>query len=223
MSQQLEEYKEYYKARLKKYEGNPLYANIYKVEKELCDLVVSCTSMEDESIREKMIELSVQCGIALVKDQYAIRKKWYEEMQEPIKVKGAQRILDGIDQVKDAMELTSFLSEQEALNSKEQSVDGLTSHFYSAFTGLENIESWEKAEVPGEWKSEINKWVEDDIASDRKLWSENTVHYARDWDPNWKMDYDKVWEFRHRRLIPIPDAEVTVKIESHKRVTDNNQ
>ena len=60
-------------------------------------------------------------------------------------------------------------------NSVKISIDLFTDEFYSDFKVLEDIEVWEKAEVPDEWKAEIKESIQKDVESGRKQWEEDIL------------------------------------------------
>ena len=88
MDQRHQEYIEYYKARVKKYENNPLYRNSYQTEKAIYDAIAGANDLDEFKTRLEQGNLTVKNAIALVKDQENARKKFYEEINQPIKAKG---------------------------------------------------------------------------------------------------------------------------------------
>jgi hypothetical protein len=55
------------------------------------------------------------------------------------------------------------------------------------------------------------------IDSGREAWVKDVLPSVRNWDPDWKFNFDLIWEERHRRLIPVPDEIVKKRIEQFKR------
>lgn len=217
MEQRHKEYIEYYQSRLKKYEKNPLYINSYQSEKALYDAIANAANIEEFGNTVESQNLAVKNAIALVKDQETARKKHYEEIQEDIRLHAPQRILDLLDSVETDLELINMISDVESEVSIEITVDLFTQEIYNDLMMLEEIEVYQSAEVPDEWKKEINqqrpqKMIEDGI----KEWNEFIVPNARNWDPNWQYNTSLIWEERHRRIMPFPDEILKKRITQFK-------
>ncbi len=217
MDQRQADYTKYYRVRMKKYEGNPLYKNSYVTEKALYELMATATSEEEYKAKFQQGNLHTKNALALVKDQETAEKAHWESLQETIKAKGCAAILAVIDSFSDVMTMITETNNIRQKNSLEQSVDGFVDGFYSDFLVLENIEVYEKAEVPSRWKAEREQSVREMIEEGRKLFREVTLPRAQEWDPNWKWNHDLVWEARHRRVIPVPDETIKRRIPEHKR------
>lgn len=217
MDQRQAEYAEYYKVRMKKYEGNPLYKNSYETEKALYELMATATSEAEYKAKFQQGNLNTKNAIALVKDQETAEKAHWESLQETIKAKGCAAILAVIDSFNDVMTMITETNNIRQKNSLEQSVDGFVDGFYSDFLALENIEVHEKADVPSRWRAEREDSIREMKAEGRKLFEEVTLPRAREWDPDWKWNHDLVWEVRHRRVIPVPDETIKRRIPQHKK------
>jgi hypothetical protein len=217
MDQRHQEYLEYYKARMVKYEGNPLYPNSYAAEKAVYDALASCTELGEFKQKLQAGNLNVKVALALVKDQEIAEKKHWEELNEPIKARGCQRILDVIDTFTDINTMITETNNLRQQTSMEISIDGFTDYFYNDFGGMENIEEYAKAEIPDKWKSETEKSVAEMYADAKKLYEEVTLPRTREWSSDWNMNYDLIWEDRHRRVIPVPDATIKRLIPEHKK------
>ena len=216
MDQRHAEYIDYYKARMKKYEGNPLYPNSYASEKALYDAIAGITDLEEFKTKMQQGNLHTKNAIALVKDQETAEKKHWEDLKEPIKAKGCAAVLAVIDSFNDVMTMVTETNNIRQKNSLEQSVDGFIDGFYSDFLALENIEVYEKADVPSRWRAEREDSIREMKADGKKLFAEVTLPRAREWDPNWKWNHELVWEDRHRRVIPVPDETIRRRIPQHK-------
>lgn len=216
MDQRHAEYIDYYKARMKKYEGNPLYPNSYASEKALYDAIAGITDLEEFKTKMQQGNLHTKNAIALVKDQETAEKKHWEDLKEPIKAKGCASVLAVIDSFNDVMTMITETNNIRQKNSLEQSVDGFIDGFYSDFLALENIEVYEKADVPSRWRAEREDSIREMKADGKKLFAEVTLPRAREWDPNWKWNHELVWEDRHRRVIPVPDETIRRRIPQHK-------
>lgn len=211
------EYTEYYKSRMLKYEGNPMYENSYKTEKDLYEAIANSSSLEEfrKELNEK--NLAVKNAIALVKDKETARKKHFEEIKEFIRLKAPVRILEITDSIQNETELIQKSNEIESEVSIEISVDLFTDIFYSDFPMLENIEVWQTAEVPEEWKQDLNNYIKEAFVQGRETWEKEIIPNARNWKPDWTFDFNLISEERHRRLIPVSDETTEKRIEQFKK------
>ncbi len=217
MEKRHQEYMEYYQARLKKYENNPLYPHSYQSEKELYEAIVNSENLDEFGRKVEDRNLAVENAIALVKDQETARKKLYQELKEEIRLHAPLRILDVIETLKTDLELTNTVSEIEGEVSNEISLDLFTEEIYYDLLSLEEIEVFQSAEVPDEWKQEINQdYPQELITMGHEDWNESVIPNAHKWDPEWQYNFDLIWEERHRRLIPIPDEVLKKRIEQFK-------
>lgn len=212
-----QEYIDYYHVRMKKYENNSLYPHSYQSEKELYDAIANSKDLEEFGRKVEEGNLAVENAIALVKDQETARKNLYQELKEKIRLHAPLRILDVVDTVTTDTELVNSVSEIEGEVNVEITLDLFTDQIYHDLMILEEIEVYQKAEVPDEWKKEINQeHPQELIDQGRKDWMDHVLPNAQQWDPHWQYDFDLIWEDRHRRLIPIPDQVLKKRIEQFK-------
>jgi len=217
MDQRLQEYLDYYNVRMNKYKDNPLYQNSYESEKSMYEALNSCENLEEFRSKLGDENLPLKNAVALTKDKSLARKELYENIKEFIRKKAPEQTLAMIETVQSVNELTKRANEIEVAVGIEISIDLMTSYFYSDFIALENIEVWQNAEIPDEWQKEIHEeWVNETIAEGIKLWQEVMVPESQKWQPDWKFDFDLLWEDRHRRLIPVPDEIVMKRIQQFK-------
>lgn len=218
MEKRHEEYIKYYEVRFKKYENNPLYKNSYQAEKKMYEAIKNAKDLKEFGEILKKEKLNLKCAIALVKDQETARLNHYKSINEHVRAKAPEMILQIIDDVQDINELTAKVSEIDTKISREISIDLFTDQFYYDLLNLENIEIYEKARLPeGEWKEESKKFLEREINHFKKSWNENILPENRKWQNDWDLNYDNIWEDRHRRKIPTPDEVVKTRIEEHKK------
>jgi hypothetical protein len=202
---------------MQRWQNNAVYSNSYLSEKALYEFVVACGTMEALQGRaEEFKALTVKNAIALVKDQEALREKAYKYCKETIREKGPANILAQADTVQTDMDLVSMVNKAMQQNSIEITVDELLAMFYSDFVIMENIEVYQQAEIPGEWKEKVKGYAQDIFDSCKKLWQQEQLPAARQWQPAWILDYNLLHEERHRRLIPVNDTELDKKIALHK-------
>lgn len=202
---------------MKKYENNPLYANSYQSEKALYDAIANATDLNEFKQILESGNLAVKDAIALVKDQSMARRKLYQEIKEEIRLHAPEKILEVIESVETDAELTSTVSEIESEVNIEITVDLFTDQISYDLLILEEIEVFQTAEVPDEWKKEINQdYPQELIKNGIDNWNDSILPQARNWDPHWQYDFSLIWEDRHRRLIPIPDEVLQKRINQFK-------
>lgn len=217
MEKRHQEYLEYYSSRLKKYENNPLYANSYQSEKDLYDAIANSTDLKEFGEKVESGNLAVKNAIALVKDQETARKKLYQELKEEIKLHAPLRILNAVDSVTTDLELINIVNDIENEVNIEILLDLFTEELYYDLMILEEIDVYQSAEVPDEWKKEINKdYPQEMIEEGIREWNKSIVPNARNWDPGWQYNFNLIWEDRHRRLIPIPDEVLKKRVKQFK-------
>ena len=217
MEQRHQEYLDYYRVRMRKYENNSLYAHSFESEKKLFDALSQCERLEDFRAKVEGENLALNNAVALVKDQALARLELYQSIKEFVRARAPRQILDMVDGVGSVGELTTKVNETEVKVGIEISVDQLTWYFYSDFIAMENIEVWQTAEIPAEWQHEIrHEWVDETIAEGRKLWQNTVLPESRKWSPDWQFDFGLIAEDRHRRLIPVPEDVVQRRIQQFK-------
>jgi hypothetical protein len=218
MDQRHKDYIDYYRVRMQKYENNPVYKNSLEAEKAMYDAISGIQELEE--FREKMQSgnLNVKCGIALVKDQETARIQHYKDINEPIRSHAPERILEMVDNITTDMDLVEKVNSINSEVSIEVSVDNLIRQFIYDLDSLENIEVWQNAEVPAEYKQRVNiEYSEENKAEYQKILNGNILPRAKEWDPNWDFDYSLLWEERHRRRIFFSDELLKKRIEQHKK------
>ncbi|MDO8870772.1 MAG: hypothetical protein Q7V10_08505 [Methanobacteriaceae archaeon] len=217
MNQRHQEYVKYYESRLKKYENNLLYPYSYKSEKALYDAISESEDLEEFGQKVEWGNLAVKNAIALVKDQETARKNLLIELKEEIRLHAPSRILDIVDSLKTDVELINTVSEIEGDVNVEVTLDLFTDQIRYDLMILEEIEVYQSAEVPDEWKNEINQENPQElIKQGNKQWEDAMLPQAQKWDPPWQYQSDLIWEERHRRLIPIPHEVLEKKIKQFK-------
>jgi hypothetical protein len=212
-----QEYLEYYQARLKKYEHNPLYPYSHESQDALYQAIANSKNLEEFGQKVENEQLALKSAIALVKDKETARMNFYQDLNEEIRSHAPLRILEFVDSVKTEAELINTVTEIEGEVNIEITLDLFTQEISHDLMMLEEIEVYQNAEVPEEWKEEINHdYPQELIDQGRKDWVEMVVPNAQQWDPHWKFNLDLIWEERHRRLIPIPDEILKKRVEQFK-------
>lgn len=218
MEQRHQEYLEYYRVRMEKYRNEPIFANSFAAEKAICDALESSASLEEFKEKMEQGQLALNNARAQVYDKETARKKMYDELAEKVRVRAPERILDILGTATSDMDLISKVNKIETDTNIEISIDLFTSVFYSDFLMMENLEVWENADIPSEWKKEFDDWARERVEEDRKVWKEQYIRRAREWKPDWEFNVDLIWEDRHRRVIPVPDEIITKRIAQFKKL-----
>ena len=221
MEQRQQEYIDYYRARLRKYENNPLYRNSCASERALLDALTACEKLEDFKAACENGQLPFKNALALMKDQESAWEQHYLEIKEEVRALSSTRILKFLEEAKDLYSLIEKTNEIRLKNNNEISVDGFTDEFYSAFTMLENIEVWDRAEVPSRWKDEMRNNIRESVDKARELYNDITLPSARMYDPGFRFDFDLVWKERHRRLIPVKDETMKRRLATFKSIIES--
>ena len=217
MDQIFKDYLLYYEARMKRRQNSDVYRNSFESEKAFYDLVSSCNCMEElQSKSDQFRELGVRNAIALVKDQEIYRKKVYMDCKEYIRAEASAAILEKAEAMKTDMELVEMVNQVHKQNSIDITVDQFVDFFFNEFIAMENIEVYKQSIIPEEWRKDCNQYAQDTMDSGKKLWEEKQLPDMRNWSPGWIMNYQLLYEERHRRLIPVNDAELEKKIALHK-------
>jgi hypothetical protein len=212
-----EEYIEYYKVKMLKYEDNPIYKNSYNSEKSLYDAISSSTDIDEFGRKIEKENLAVKNAIALIKDHETARKKLYMEIKEDIRLHAPLRILDTIDSMKNDMDIVNKVSEIENQVSKEISIDLFTTQFSDDLDILEEIEVYKNAQVPDEWKKKINQEIPNEmIRGGHDDWHSHVIPQAQTLKPDWEFEFDLLWDNRHRRLLPFSDEILKKRIQQFK-------
>jgi len=210
----LEDYKSYYKARMDRYEGSQVYKNSYVSEKAIYEAMASCNKLEE--FKDKLGDLNVKNGIALVKDKEAARKKNFDQMKETVRARGPAEILEKIGSASDINEVIRISNDIMQKNMVEISIDGFTDVFYSNIKLLEDIEILGSAVIPKKWKSLQEDGKNKKISALKERYDDNEKT-AHQWKEGWAFNYDSIWEERHRRRIPLSDEIVKSRIEETKK------
>jgi hypothetical protein len=212
-----EEYKDYYRTRAERYADNPNYRNSYEAEKNLRDAFLSCNQMEE--FRTKIGNLNHTCASALTKDKYLMEQAFFNDLKETIRVNASNRILAKVDQYENVMDLITMVNDELNKNNIEISMDEANRQFNSDWGWVDNVEIYENAVVPDEYKQDMiktansyKKIITDGVAS---LEDQNSH-----WQAGWKLTPDIVLEYRHRRLLPYKDEHVAEQLKKYKSITN---
>ncbi len=213
----LEEYKAYYSVRSARFKDNPNYKHSYEAEKNVADAMLSCNELEE--FRDKLGNKNELCAVALIKDEYLIRKKFYNKHQEVVRVKASERILEKADNYSTALDIITFVMDEENKCNIEISMDEAVREFHSSWDQLDRIEIYENAEVPEKYKSELAKEIEEIRQSLRQSVADLEENNDA-WQPGWKLNLDSIMEHRHRRLLIYTDEQIREKLEKYRKIVN---
>ncbi|MGI6291916.1 MAG: hypothetical protein ACOXZH_05800 [Bacteroidales bacterium] len=215
MSDLLQEYKEYYAVRAKRYANNPNYKNSYEAEKKLSEAIQSCNTLEE--FKDKLGNLNHLCGIALIKDRYIMENKMLSEFEEVVRVKASERVLEKIDEYQDIDEAMVFVNETETSNMIDVQLDESNQIFIDCWKQLDEIDIYSNAEVPSEYKSYFMKIV--DLVKEIIISSyKDEKELLKNLTEKWEHNPDIIMEHRHKRHLPYKDEHIKEKIAQYKSI-----
>lgn len=217
MEQTHQEYVDYYRVRAERANEAGIYKDSAAIEKERADAIADCAELADfEEVNEKG-DFGNRLAAAQVRDKARARLKHYTDTEQVIRAAGEEATIELASKPQDVMDLMTKIGEIENRTSINLIVDSAVDNFYDNFRELETIEVAQKADVPDEWKEKLLARAEEIVAKETEDFAEITRR-VREYKPNWEMDYDLIWETRHRRRIPMDDDVVKRRIAEHKRL-----
>jgi hypothetical protein len=220
MDQRHQEYVEYYRARARKYENNPMYVHSAAAEAAMLEAISTAANLEEFGERLRANKLDLACAIARVRDHAIAEANFYTEIESHVRAKPHLEILETLDNTTydNVQDLITMASEvQTRWNLPIARDETLLPTFWNDWKIMEDIESDEQAVVPERWHQERREAVAYELERGTKHFSEVTLPETRKFHPDYTPDYDLLWETRHRREIPLADDIVTLRIQGHKR------
>lgn len=215
MSDLLSQYKEYYKVRKERYEGNPNYPRTYETENAMYEAMNSCSELIE--FKDKLGNLNEQNAVNLTMDEYTMWKKHFDELGEPVRVLASNRILEKADSCSSAQEIITVVQEEENKNSIEIAMDESVRFFISdEWKYLDDIEIYENAEVPSSYKTSMDNKKQKAIEKIREA-KEHLEKNNKDWDPNWSYDPQENLKPHHFRLVPYSKEHLEEKLNQYKQ------
>src|SRR5690242_19527795 len=211
-TERLSDYRDYYWSRARRSAANPLYPETAAAERAMAEAVDAASSIED--LRATAIELSMEMGRALARDQANARAAVYAETAETVRAQGPAEVLAGLETAADAPALASLLAAIEQRMSIAVTVDELTRLWATSLTTLENVEVWRTAQVPDRWKAELETYASDAVATAQDSWSKVEAE-GRHHQPGWSFDLEVARAERHRRLVPVADEVFERRLAEH--------
>lgn len=92
MDKLLEDYKSYYRARSKRYQGHSHFVRTAQAEKNLSDAMERCTNLNEPN--HEVPKLAELTAVAQTVDMAEYRNEVYSELKEIIRAKGNQELMD---------------------------------------------------------------------------------------------------------------------------------
>ena len=204
--QRLEEYRAYYEARAERYANNPLRKHSYEAERKLSDLFHRYDTLEE--IGQNLGRLNIDCAFAALRDQYEMESEYYDGQQEPIRKKGADRILAELDRQSELMDMMNMVNDLTNKNSVEVSADEASGNaLMNVWKQLDEMEVYSNAVVPPRYKANMQEVVDEARRSIIET-RDNEEQTLREWVGGWRMKPEVALEYRYRHLMPYSDNEI---------------
>jgi hypothetical protein len=219
MDQRHQEYLEYYRARLKKFEGNALFPRSEAAERAMFEAIRDAADLVAFGKRVLGEHLHVNCATAFMYDTAQAWADLYLSIRQPIRAKPWQEILAALNaqEYTDVNALNSMSSDIQTRWNIPIGMDELLhTVFWPDWTILETLEVQATSEVPASWRAEREEWIAEQNMEGKKLWRENTLAEARKFDPNFRPNWDLLWEERYRRLFPVSDENLRRRIDQYR-------
>lgn len=204
MSDILQEYKDYYNVRAKRYEGDPDYPKSYEAEKALADAMNSCSELSE--FKDKLGNLNELSAVARILDTSLMEQKHFNELKEYVRELGPKRILEKCQGQQGVTEAITTVQEESNKNSVEISMDEIQREFGDWFI-FESYEVSSRAIVPSAYQQEHKNDAE---AAKKELLKRYEALEAdmQPWEDGWRMNPDINYEDRHFRLLPYPKESI---------------
>ncbi len=211
----LSEYKAYYSVRAEKYAGNKNYSFSYEAEKALSNAMQSCGKLEE--FRTAIGDLNERCAVALVKDEAVMEREHFRKHKEDVRIKASLEILDKADQFNEVMNLITMVNEAYNRNMLEITADEAHRQLYHDWDLVDRIDIYTQAVVPDKYKKDMLATAEHYRKSLRQN-AEGLTKEILKYVPEWRMDPEKVKEFRNRRLCPFADHHIEEQLRKYKEI-----
>jgi hypothetical protein len=172
-----------------------------------------------EEFKTKIGNLNHKCACALVKDKNLMEQAFFNDIKEIIRVHASNRILEKVDKFENVTDLITMVNEEENKCMIEITMDEANRQFHSDWDLMDNVEIFENAVVPDEYKKgmlEKANFFREEIKENVARIEENNSH----WQSGWKLTPDIITEHRHRRLLPYKDEHVAEQLKKYKSITD---
>ncbi|MBU0486924.1 MAG: hypothetical protein KKD31_03120, partial [Bacteroidetes bacterium] len=196
-----------------RYANNPNYKHSYEAEQTLSGAMQSCSELIE--FKDKMGNLNDKCANALIKDKYIMDQAFFNEMLEKVRVLASNRILEKVDNYEKVLDLITMVTDEENTNSIEISMDEAHRELVHAWKLLDDIEIYEKAEIPAQYKADH----ENSVVEFKQSLNKSVTHLEENnshWQAGWRLKPELITEHRHRRLLPYKDEHVIEQLQKYK-------
>lgn len=213
----LEEYKAYYTTRAERFANNEKYPKSYEAEKKLSEIMNSCGELEE--FKNKLGNNNELCAVALILDEFKIEKDFFEKHQEHVRKLAAERIMEKAVNIDNSLDLVGMVIEEMNKNSIEISMDEANRQLSWDWKSVDSVEIYENAEVPEKYKQDML----DNAADYRKSLNKSVVSLEENnqaWQTGWKLEPDKIMEYRHKRLLPYSDQHIMEQLLKYKSIVN---
>lgn len=219
----MEEYRAYYDARVERYANNPKKKHSFEAESNLRDLMYKYDTFEE--IKDNLGSLNIDCAFAAWQDQYEMESEYYKEVEDPVRKKCADKILDEVEKYpKTGLSNSSVID----MGSKITEVTNQSNNeiYYDEASGkalldewkhLDEIDVYSNAVVPGRYKYYMQKFVSD-IKKEMKERNEKNEKYLKAWSKGRRIDPNLAKENRYRRLMPYSDEDIEKQLKKYKEI-----
>jgi hypothetical protein len=214
VADRLEEYLDYYRVRAAKYVGSPIYQQTAANERALLEAFERAPTIEEAA--PDVVACSQRAAAALVIDQERARAAFYDEIDEPFRARASREVLAAVEGLSDPVEVVNVAASVRAAAQNAEVVDELVRSFESDLDALELLEVYTSPDIPQRWQADYAQAAADTVAGLARVWREERLPAARQWDPAWTLRYETLWETRHRRRIPFSDEMLGRRIAEHR-------
>lgn len=216
VDKRLEEYREYYAARVERYKNNPNLQHSFEAESRLNEVVQKYDTFEE--IKNHLGTLNIDCAFALWRDQYEMESKYYDSVAEPIRKKAADSILTELSVNNDITSMSSKINEITNQNSIEIYLDECDGQSMN-WEKIDEIDIYENAEVPDKYKADMQEHADNLRARlcerVKTLETDN-----QQWQNGWRLNPNAILEQRYRELLPYTDDMVHEHLAKYKKIVN---
>lgn len=217
------EYLEYYRARHARRAADPAYPESADAEAALLGAVESAATLEEAGVQTRDRGLDVACAVALLRDQAHREAATYTAMEEPVRARAAEQLLrlfpssdpDGSSVT--AADVVARAGAVRDENRRQVTADELHRCFESDIELLDQLEVWERADVPPSWRPDLDRWAAEGYQRGRELWTQTVLPEAQHHTPGWSFEEATVRQSRFRRRVPVDDSVFERRLEQYRR------
>jgi len=215
MPNYLEEYKQYYASRAKRYADNSNYTNSYAAEQALSAAMQSCSTLEE--FKDKVGNLPDQCAFALLKDEFLMEQAHFAHHQEPYRKSISDQVLAGLPNCQNVQEAITLVQEASHAGNAAIVADEFQQELFSRLRQMDEVEIYANAVVPDKYKTAMQASATETRQLINTGAKENTVECQK-FVPNWQPQPITCKEARHFRLAPYSVEHLQEKIDQYTSI-----